>query len=92
MDNFGAGYSLLSSLNSFVFDRVKIDRSFIPEIDRGNDALSTLSAVAGLGKRPRPGHRRNRRGKCRTARRCCASPDARKFRDRRSARHARRRR
>ncbi|TAH69100.1 MAG: EAL domain-containing protein [Rhodopseudomonas palustris] len=51
MDNFGAGYSLLNSLNTFVFDRVKIDRSFIPEIDRSSDALSTLSAVTGLGKR-----------------------------------------
>jgi diguanylate cyclase (GGDEF)-like protein/PAS domain S-box-containing protein len=51
MDNFGSGYSLLSSLNSFTFDRVKIDRSFIPDIDRCSDALSTLSAVSGLGKR-----------------------------------------
>lgn len=51
MDNFGAGYSLLSSLNMFKFDRVKVDRSFIPEINRNSDALLTLSAVTSLGQR-----------------------------------------
>jgi len=43
MDDFGAGYSSLSSLQSFPFDKVKIDRSFTRELDqsRKNDAIVT---------------------------------------------------
>jgi diguanylate cyclase (GGDEF)-like protein/PAS domain S-box-containing protein len=51
MDHFGAGYAALSSLKDFTFDRVKIDRSFIQQIEQREDAFAALSAVTGLGKR-----------------------------------------
>jgi diguanylate cyclase (GGDEF)-like protein len=51
MDHFGAGYAALSSLKDFSFDRIKIDRSFIQQIEQREDALAALSAVTGLSKR-----------------------------------------
>ena len=49
MDDFGTGYSSLSYLRSFPFDRIKIDRSFIHDIETNADAQSIVRAVAGLG-------------------------------------------
>jgi EAL domain-containing protein (putative c-di-GMP-specific phosphodiesterase class I) len=51
MDHFGAGYASLRSLSSFPFDRIKIDRSFIQQIEQSEDAFAALNAVTGLGKR-----------------------------------------
>jgi diguanylate cyclase (GGDEF)-like protein/PAS domain S-box-containing protein len=51
VDHFGAGYASLSSLSSFPFDRIKIDRTLVQQIEQHEDALVALSAVAGLGKR-----------------------------------------
>lgn len=48
MDDFGTGYSSLSYLQSFPFDRIKIDRSFITDISDGVGSLNIVRAVAAL--------------------------------------------
>ena len=48
MDDFGTGYSSLSYLQSFPFDRIKIDGSFIRNINRDGSSLAIIRAVAGL--------------------------------------------
>lgn len=50
MDDFGVGYSSLSYLRSFPFDKVKIDKSFIQEIGQRADALAIVRAVSGMCK------------------------------------------
>ena len=50
MDDFGTGYSSLSLLNSFPFDKIKIDRSFIQAVGQNQRADSIFRAVAGMGK------------------------------------------
>ncbi|GAA6203937.1 EAL domain-containing protein [Thalassotalea sp. SU-HH00458] len=48
LDDFGTGYSSLSYLRSFNFDVLKIDRSFIMDIDRDEQALSIVRAIVDL--------------------------------------------
>jgi diguanylate cyclase (GGDEF)-like protein/PAS domain S-box-containing protein len=50
MDDFGTGYSSLSYLRSFPFDKIKIDRSFIKDIERNRDSAVIIRAIAGLGQ------------------------------------------
>lgn len=49
LDDFGIGYSSLSYLRSFQFERIKIDRSFVQNIEGDLDAHSILCAIASLG-------------------------------------------
>ena len=50
MDDFGTGYSSLSYLHSFPFDKIKIDRLFVSDLDENSDCAAIVRAVAGLGK------------------------------------------
>jgi len=50
MDDFGTGYSSLSYLQAFPFDKIKIDRSFISNLDRNTQSAAIIRAVIGLGR------------------------------------------
>lgn len=50
MDDFGTGYSSLSYLQAFPFDTLKIDQSFISQIERDQHSSEIVKAVLGLGR------------------------------------------
>lgn len=50
MDDFGTGYSSLSTLQSFPFDRIKIDRSFTHQLGCAKSATAIVKAILGLGE------------------------------------------
>ena len=50
MDDFGTGYSSLSYLQSFPFDNLKIDRSFVKELTSGEHSLAIVRAITNLGR------------------------------------------
>src|SRR5665213_3191465 len=49
MDDFGSGYSSLSYLQAFPFDKIKIDRTFVINLGRNPQSASIVRAVIGLG-------------------------------------------
>ena len=53
MDDFGTGFSSLSYLRSFPFDKIKIDQSFVRDLTTtagaGGNAQAIVRAIAGLG-------------------------------------------
>jgi diguanylate cyclase (GGDEF)-like protein/PAS domain S-box-containing protein len=50
MDDFGSGYSSLSYLQSFPFDKIKIDRSFVSKLTRDSKSATIVRTIIGLGK------------------------------------------
>ncbi len=49
LDDFGTGYSSLYYLRNFKIDKIKIDRSFIDNMEREPDALILVRALPGFG-------------------------------------------
>jgi diguanylate cyclase (GGDEF)-like protein len=50
MDDFGTGYSCLSSLQSFPFDKIKIDGGFVAGLGTRAQSRAIVRAVIGLGR------------------------------------------
>jgi len=50
MDDFGTGYSSLSYLHSFPFDKIKIDRVFISDLEHNSQSATIVRAVIGLAR------------------------------------------
>jgi diguanylate cyclase len=50
IDDFGTGYSSLATLRAFPFDKIKLDRSFMNEVEHSQQAKAVVRAVLSLGK------------------------------------------
>ncbi|MDE2405576.1 MAG: EAL domain-containing protein [Sphingomonadales bacterium] len=50
LDDFGVGYSSLDVLRQFPFDKVKLDKSFVDDIEGNPQARAILHAMLALGR------------------------------------------
>ncbi len=50
LDDFGTGFSSLSYLRTFPFDELKIDRSFVADIVRDNQAAAVVQTILALAR------------------------------------------
>ena len=49
LDDFGTGYSSLSYLHAFPFDKIKIDRTFVGDLESSQHSKAVVRAVIDLG-------------------------------------------
>jgi diguanylate cyclase (GGDEF)-like protein len=49
LDDFGAGFSSMSFLRDYPLDRIKIDRSFVADVERSDKSLMLVSHLIDLG-------------------------------------------
>lgn len=49
MDDFGSGYSSLTYLQAFPFDKIKVDRAFVMNLGHTPQSAAIIRAVIGLG-------------------------------------------
>jgi len=50
LDDFGTGYSSLSMLRDVPIDELKIDKSFVQDIDKNNTDKAMVKSIIGMGK------------------------------------------
>ncbi|WP_068088625.1 putative bifunctional diguanylate cyclase/phosphodiesterase [Novosphingobium rosa] len=50
LDDFGTGYASLTNLHRFAIDKIKIDRSFVQNLDSGEEAEALIDAIVRLGR------------------------------------------
>lgn len=50
IDDFGTGYSSLDTLRSFPFDKIKLDRSFMSEVEQNEQSKAIVRAILALGR------------------------------------------
>jgi len=50
LDDFGTGFSSIGYLRQLPFDKLKIDRSFIMDVENSVESLNLMQAVAALGR------------------------------------------
>ncbi|MCA1403636.1 EAL domain-containing protein [Ensifer sp. IC3342] len=50
IDDFGTGYSSLETLRSFPFDKIKLDKSFMWEVEGSPQAKAIVRAILALGQ------------------------------------------
>ena len=50
IDDFGTGYSSLDTLRSFPFDKIKLNKSFMSEVETSPQAKAIIRAILALGQ------------------------------------------
>lgn len=50
VDDFGTGYSGFSALRALAFDKIKIDREFVTDVDRRGDSQAICQSIVALGR------------------------------------------
>ncbi|OYD04759.1 GGDEF/EAL domain-containing protein [Rhizobium sp. N4311] len=50
IDDFGTGYSSLETLRSFPFDKIKLDKSFMSEVETSPQSKAIVRAILALGR------------------------------------------